>query len=594
MRLSYLAYVALALTSLACSAPTPTSTHSVVADNPEDDGGCSACDATTGLNSPPEDCGAPDAGGPFLSSLGITGATLIPEFSPAIHDYYVQCADGPNDLVLSLDAPLGVSTSLSVETPATPTGTLTTVGSTAPQQTVSLSLGEGQAVVATASEGGDSQEYWVRCLPAGFPPNMQWNAHTTGCERTPGYYLIGTMSLGSPGWAIVLDTNGVPVWYSGLGPGPGLGQGQQVYDVETLVPGSISFASGTWQVDQLGVSTTYPVVDGFDGGPPGTPDAHELRVLPNGHLLALSAASQIVDLTGLTLPLADDGGVATYGPNSTILGCDVLEFDGATGEIYWQWIATDHFNPVEVMVVQGDGDLASTSYVEPFHCNSIDVDTSNGDANSGNLLVSARHMDSIFYIEKATGKVLWKMGGSGPASCLDDPPPIFVPVDDPFVCQHDARFQPDWQETCSGGGGGGHISLFDDESYTTNPARAVVYNVIVDGGIDGGVDSGCGDGGPSAGEETSATLAWQYKNSVDGGVPSNVTGSFRIAADGSRTIGWGQSDPSPNGLVFTEVDVDGNDLLDLVCPDDSSTYRAVKVPLTAFDLSVLRSTSGQP
>jgi len=77
-------------------------------------------------------------------------------------------------------------------------------------------------------------------------------------------------------------------------------------------------------------------------------------------------------------------------------------------------------------------------------------------------------------------------------------------------------------------------------------------------------------------------------------VPSNVTGGFRISADGSHTIGWGESDPGPNGLVFTEVDIHGNDLLDLISPNDSYSYRAVKVPLTAFDLGVLRKTAGQP
>jgi hypothetical protein len=52
-----------------------------------------------------------------------------------------------------------------------------------------------------------------------------------------------------------------------------------------------------------------------------------------------------------------------------------------------------------------------------------------------------------------------------------------------------------------------------------------------------------------------------------------------------------------NGLVFTEVDVDGHDLLDLVSVESnsgfSSSYRAAKVPLTAFDPRVLRRTSGQ-
>ena len=45
--------------------------------------------------------------------------------------------------------------------------------------------------------------------------------------------------------------------------------------------------------------------------------------------------------------------------------------------------------------------------------------------------------------------------------------------------------------------------------------------------------------------------------------------------------------------VFTEVDVDGHKLLELTFPDGGVSYRAIKLPLSAFDLGVLRSTAGQ-
>jgi hypothetical protein len=578
----WLALVFLASTTSACSTVTtgPTDAGSCTGRDsgvdgptePTDTGACSIEDTGTrsDVAKSGSECGAAksDAGSPALVTLGVTGGlTLVPDFSPYVFDYYMQCSAGSNSVTVSVKAGPGMSSSLSVETPASPHGTSKSVGGAAPEQTVTVSLEEGQAIVATATEGTTQNEYWIRCLPEGFPPNMQWNSHSNGCERTPGYYLIGTMSSGSPGWAIVFDTNGVPVWYKG-------NAGAAVYDVETLVPGDISFFEGGWQNNQLGVSTLQPIVDGYEGGAPGTPDEHELRILSNGHYIALSSAAEPgVNLTGLSVPQLD-GGLLTYGPNTTIYACYIQEFDPKTGQVYWQWSATDHFNPVKVMVLKGNGDLAETE-AEPFHCNAIDVDPANG-----NLLVSARNTNSIFYIEKSTGKVLWKMGGAGLESCLDEPPPIYVPVADPFAGQHDARLQPGWKETCSGGSG--QISLFDDESYSMNPARGVLYDVIVNNG------SGCAGGTTGT---TGATRIWDYATSEN--VPTQVCGGFRISSDGSRIIGWGQSDPSPNGLVFTEVDEKGNDLLDLICPDDSSSYRAVKVPLSAFDLSVLRSTSGQ-
>jgi len=51
---------------------------------------------------------------------------------------------------------------------------------------------------------------------------------------------------------------------------------------------------------------------------------------------------------------------------------------------------------------------------------------------------------------------------------------------------------------------------------------------------------------------------------------------------------------SARGISFSEVDVNGNDLLDFHFTDNNTTYRAIKVPLTAFDLGVLRSSTAGP
>ena len=58
--------------------------------------------------------------------------------------------------------------------------------------------------------------------------------------------------------------------------------------------------------------------------------------------------------------------------------------------------------------------------------------------------------------------------------------------------------------------------------------------------------------------------------------------------------GWGLRNSDP--LTFTEVDVDGNDLLDFTIDPivTNSSYRAPKVPLGAFDRNALRNTAGHP
>ena len=59
---------------------------------------------------------AVDSGGPFLTAFGVLSAAaadgsavvqLTPPFSPSLFDYYVRCASGENDLIVSMAASPG-------------------------------------------------------------------------------------------------------------------------------------------------------------------------------------------------------------------------------------------------------------------------------------------------------------------------------------------------------------------------------------------------------------------------------------------------------------------------------------------------------
>ncbi|HEX3344730.1 MAG TPA: arylsulfotransferase family protein, partial [Polyangiaceae bacterium] len=442
---------------------------------------------------------------------------------------------------------------------------------TLPQQTVSVSLLENQAIVAAATDGAATVEYWVRCLPHDFP-ELQWSPHPEAGAVTPGYYLVGTDQPTTSGcYAMVLDGHGVPVWYAAAQSA----LGWCIFDVDSVVPGTVSFDS---VVD-------YPAEFEIHGlTPPATThvapagqlnvDLHELVLLANGDYLVLSSPLESgIDVTGMTV-LQLDGGLQTLTASQPIMACNILEV-APDGTVVWTWKATDHFDVLADSIVPQFLPYGPNAalVVDPIHCNSIDVDPANG-----NLLVSARQLNSVFYIERSTGKVLWKMGG---ATASKDGA-TYVAVADPFVQQHDARFQPDWSPTCNGGSG--HISLFDDQTDELPPARAIVYDVTVGAGDGGGaIDAACGDGGAAP---ATATVGWQRA----GIGPSLAMGSFRILPDGTRIIGWGDIP----GAGFTEVDAQGNDLADLTFPDGNTTYRALKVPLGALDLSALRSAAGLP
>ncbi len=534
--------------------------------------GCSTGPAPVPTADPPSGASRPDAGAPdapsapdatpaprapscagLLGDLSVAGQALTPAFSACVHDYYVRCSSGTNGLDVSMTPSQGARVALTEPMK---------LSATDARRSVHVDLAENQALVATASNARSSEEYWVRCLPEDFPW-IRMEAHPSAGTPPPGYYLVGNQIVGlGPGYAMILDGRGVPVWYVRQA------AGSVVVDVDVVVPGAISFFPATSQPQQIEFHYVDPVSTTYVAPPHFNP--HELRLLRNGHFQVLGGINTTgVDLTGLSVSLPD-AGVIDLGPGSTIEDQLIYGVDGA-GRAAWSWLASEHLDAAK----ESTGPLAAlrnhTILVDTFHANSIDVDPS-----TGNLLVSMRNLDALLYIDKTTGKVLWKMGGTEHSHDH----PIYVPVKDAFDCQHDARFQPGWSTPCWGWQG--QISMFDDQSTTAAPARGVVYDVTV---VRPDLPPGCM---APAGAVTGATVAWEYR----GGRNSGSTGSFRISPDGSRVIGWGSG--GVPGLAFSEVDADGNDLLDFYFASGNSTFRAIKVPLTAFNLEVLRRTAGLP
>jgi len=168
-------------------------------------GGLLACSPSPGANDAGDashagdggDGGAKDARSvgdgnraPYLTTFSVSspegGASpalsLVPPFSPYVYDYYVRCAAGTNPITISMTASPGAR-SLLVEP---------TASGAEPTQTLSLGVTENQAIVAAATDGFATTEYWVGCLPHDFPM-MQMVVHAeAGAPAPPGYYLVGT------------------------------------------------------------------------------------------------------------------------------------------------------------------------------------------------------------------------------------------------------------------------------------------------------------------------------------------------------------------------------------------------------------------
>jgi Arylsulfotransferase (ASST) len=460
------------------------------------------------------------ASGSPLGNLAASPLSLSPTFGQTITDYVLRCQSGINTIQLTLTSVSG--------------GTIAVGGRTGSSVTLQESLHENQAVIINAADpnggAGNPVQYWIRCLPHDFP---QLSVTKPG-NPAPGWYLTGNTSFGSSSgtYSMVLDSNGTPVWYRQPA-------GKQALNVTPLSNESIAWKStagppsGAFEDYNLFTQATSWLA------PPVSPtDFHELEPMSNGDLMLLSNPSTPnTDVTVL-------GGSSS----ATIVDCLLQEVD-PNGHLVWQWRASDH-----IAVSESTHPFGPQWAYDIFHCNSIDTDTV-----SGNILLSARHTDAVYLIDKASGTIIWKLGGN--PTNKDGGQILAVTGDSEgvFHAQHDARFEA-----------GGDVSVYDDQTWDESlAARGVEYHV----------DTAAG----------TAALVWSYQS--PDGRNSAATGSFRRLYSGTdNVIGWGFK---PNTL-FTEVDGAGAVMLNVALASDQFAYRVVKVPSSALDHDLLRATAGLP
>src|SRR4029077_8939606 len=267
--------------------------------------------------------------------------------------------------------------------------------------------------------------------------------------------------VGTGAYAMVLDNNGTPVWYQRV-PGP------SAYNVTPLADGTIAWiwSAGVGYEDyNLMTQTMRRLAAPLGGIDLGGTDIHELEEMSNGDLMMLSVPTKPnVDLTALGLS-----------PNATILDC-VLQEVGPDGQLVWEWRASDHIS-VNESTHPFSYQSGSQTINDVFHCNSMDTDP-----GRSLVLLSALEPDAVYLIDRDTGRIIWKMGGT---LFSQDHGQILTITGDPqgaFHAQHDARFQSN-----------SDVSLYDDQSWdATLAARGVEYHL----------DPGAGP----------ATLVWSYQS----------------------------------------------------------------------------------
>jgi len=467
----------------------------------------------------------------LVESLALDDYTW-PDYHPDATDYAVECTESSTEIELvllrSASARLnGVPiTSGSVDLP------------TSAEDRFQLQLRRGPTV----------QTLSFRCLPSGFP---RLDVDRSD-EPTPGWYVTSLRTPGSgDGYAVVLDHFGAPVWYKRV---PG-----DLVHVERRSDGRIVMVPALgprYGVDPdrgyLVASLFGTVFDELKTVPdPAEADVvfptdhHDIVWLPGGGRSLFSYPL----LTGQDLTVLGSGYLA-----DDVIADGVIQEIAADDTLTWSWRTSDHFGyDVTYPVRWGPLEGYLGNEVDIYHLNSLQRV---GDG-SGDYVVSARHMDNVFRVDRATGSIDWVLGqvaSDSPQATKDRRLDIIGDARGGPRRPHDARLNGDV------------LTMFDNRTDTGEPARAVAYRIDVGAGT--------------------ATLLWEIEQPA--GLTSVGLGSNRVASDGSVLISWGGAIQP----VFGEYRADGEPIMEITQVSGGNAYRILKEPPSAFSRDLLRSSAG--
>ena len=177
----------------------------------------------------------------------------------------------------------------------------------------------------------------------------------------------------------------------------------------------------------LQLNASYDIVHKVGGANGLSADLHEFLITPEG--TALMTMYQITPGDVTMLRDFDPMNPEDKNPNY-IWDCVFQELSIETGDVIFEWRASEHFNMTETYRGIELGGTTADPF-DWFHINSVEKD------ELGNYLISARYTHSITYIDGKTKETIWQIGGKN-NHFMD----LSGGNATNFAWQHDARFVP--------------------------------------------------------------------------------------------------------------------------------------------------------
>ncbi|HEY0517403.1 MAG TPA: arylsulfotransferase family protein [Solirubrobacteraceae bacterium] len=361
----------------------------------------------------------------------------------------------------------------------------------------------------------DYQSFYSR--PELRPPVLS----VTTADRDPAAGYVFTTNGPGPGQygPLIYAPDGHLVWFDHL-TGGSTAENLNVQSYEghpalTWWKGRV-LSLGFGQGEDLVMDGSYRTIARVAGGNGLPADLHDFQLAPRGVAYATAFNPIRCDLRSV-------GGSS----EGSIVDTAVQAIDIKTGLVRWEWHSLDHIGAAE-SEVEASHDATPWDY---FHLNSIEL------AADGNVLLSARSTWAVYELQRASGRVLWRLGGNrssfqmGPGTKM--------------AWQHDARLLSN-----------GEVSVFDDGSNPPIHKQSRALRIKLD----------------THTRRATLTAAYTHK---DPPLLAASQGNAQPLPDGNTLVGYG-------GVpAISEYARDGSLLFDAHQPYDTAFYRAFRHPWTA-------------
>ena len=442
-----------------------------------------------------------------ISSFHVSTGEIYPAFSPEIKEYYITSLNTLNSIEVTIDNFDSQKNIYINNKKATSNSTY-----------IKLNIGD-DIVIKSYNEKNEAVIYTVHYMPIDMP---KINVITKN-NPSDGYIFINQFHLSnsnpnSTNYIAILNNDGFPVYYKK--------SNNQIINFKY-------FETNTNQKRYSYNDNTLGKIIVMDEN---FNEIKQLELLPNnGHGAIRTDNHDFVyfnDYHYILPAYVNRPGVNmnAYGGANSVELIDFAFQEIVNGQVIFEWNSANfpeflqHTDPIYY------NQFATRPKVDYFHFNSITIDP-----NDNNFIVSARHMNQIYKINRTSGQIMWRFGGSNDDFNLTENKIISHP--------HHATILPN-----------GNLLLFDN-GVTKTPQQSRVVEFDIDE------------------NNFTATIANQY---TETGRYFDIMGSAQKLQNGNYFIGWGgniTSQVNANKSDITEVNANGNIVLDMSFSNNPNSFR---------------------